>query len=58
MPLNLNTKVRLLKVYRLCEMLVSHYEMRDYETVINLLHKIAYEHIKVCESEAKDDKNN
>jgi hypothetical protein len=51
MPLTLNTKVRLLKVYRLCEMLVTHYEIRDYEIVIDLLHKIAHEHIKVCERE-------
>lgn len=51
MKLTVGTKMRLLKVYRLCEILMAHYEIRDYETVIALLHKIAYEHIKVCESE-------
>lgn len=53
MPLTHKTKLRLHKAYRLCESLMAHYEIRDYETVINLLHKIAYEHIKVCESEVK-----
>lgn len=53
MPLTLKTKLSLLKVYRLCEMLLTHYEDRDYVTVINLLHKIAHEHIKICESEVK-----
>lgn len=56
MPITLKTKVRLLKVYRLCEMLMAHYEIRDYETVINLLHKIALEHIKVCERMVQDER--
>lgn len=58
MKLTLGTKIRLLKVYRLCEMLMAHYDIRDYGTVINLLHKIAQEQIKVSERMVQDDKDN
>ena len=53
MKITQGSKVRLLKVCRLCEMFMSHYEIRDYGTVINLLNKIALEYIKICESEVK-----
>lgn len=58
MKLSVGTKVCLLKVYRLCEMLMAHYDIRDYGTVINLLHKIAQEQIKVSERMVQDDKDN
>lgn len=48
------TKLRLAKVKELCDMIMGAYELRDYENVIALLHKVAYQHLKICEIEVRD----
>ena len=48
------TKLRLAKVNELCDMIMRAYDTRDYDNVIALLHKVAYQHLKICEGEVAD----
>lgn len=53
MQITIAKKMRLLKVKELCDMILGAYDLRDYDNVIALLHKVAYLYVKICESEVK-----
>lgn len=55
MKITHKTKLKLARVKDLCDMIMGAYEMRDYDRMIALLHKVAYQHLKICESEVGDE---